>query len=104
MWENDSCSKSAIVFEPSGDQPINNDVFCLIKENTTKRPAPDTMGLNGSKVEKWVHNNPFLSNFIDKEYNEIKIRTYDGVIGAPEDSSDCQNSKREYDLQESKFE
>ena len=47
---------------------------------------------------------PFVSNSIDKEDSEIKIRTYDGVIGAPEDNSDCQNYERAYDLQESKFE
>ena len=35
---------------------------------------------------------------------EAKFLTYDGVIGSPEDSSDCQNSKMEYDLHESKFE
>ena len=56
------------------------------------------MGLNASNVKKWVHNDPFVSNAIDKEDSEIKIRTYDGVIGAPENSSDFQNCERAYDL------
>ena len=56
------------------------------------------MGLNASNVKKWVHNDPFVSNAIDKEDSEIKIKTYNGVIGTPEDSSDCQNYERAYDL------